>query len=132
MSKKQEARIIHVPVIMGIPKRKADGSVKLEFVTTTEISTDQYMIMDSYRQSLGHLLFRENLFTDDDVPDEDIDSDIGKSASAQLRDALWVLYKMRGLDVKDKASWNDFYRKNMQAMKSRILEEVHRLEGRTE
>lgn len=126
---KKDIRTIQVPVTMGIPKRKADGSVKLEFVTNLEISTDEYMVMDTYRQSIGWLLFRENEFSIEDVPQEDVDAEVGKSQATQVRDALWVLYRSRGLDINDKEEWNRFYRKNMQQVKARILDEVHKLEG---
>lgn len=129
MTKQKDIRTIQVPVTMGIPKRKADGSVKLEFVTNLEISTDEYMVMDTYRQSIGWLLFRENEFSIEDVPQEDVDAEVGKSQATQVRDALWVLYRARGLDINDKEEWNRFYRKNMQQVKARILDEVHKLEG---
>lgn len=125
-----EARTIHIPVTMGIAKRKADGSVKLEFVTLREIDTEQYVVMDSFRQSQGHLLFRENSFKEEEVPAEDVETDVAKSQSVQLRDALWVLYKARGYDTSNKKTWNDFYRNNMQAFKAKLLNEVHILEGR--
>lgn len=113
---------------MGIAKRKADGSVKLEFVTTYEVNTDDYMLMDTYRQNAGWLLFAENEFTQEDVPVEDVDVEVAKSQATQLRDALWVLYKAKGNKTEDKEAWNIFYKKNMQIVKARILEEVHKLE----
>lgn len=123
-------RTIQVPVTFGIPKRKADGSVKLEAVTTYEVSTEDYMLMDTYRQSAGWLLFKENEFTEEDIPQEDIEIDISKSQGTQLRDALWVLYRAKGHNAADKEAWNIFYRKQMQAFKSRTLDEVHKLEGK--
>lgn len=125
----KDKRIIQVPVTMGIPKRKADGSIKLEFVTNLEISTDEYMVMDTYRQSAGWLLFRENEFSPEDVPEEDVDVEIGKSQSTQLRDALWVLYIAHGGKREDKEEWLKYYRRQMQQFKARVLDEVHKLEG---
>lgn len=123
-------RIIQVPVTMGIPKRKADGSVKLEFITNLEISTDEYMTMDSYRQSQGWMLYRENEFVEEDIPEEDVDTDISKSQSTQLRDVLWVLYKAKGGDTAEKNKWETFYKNNMQMIKARVLDTVHQLEGK--
>lgn len=127
---KENKRIITVPVTMEIPKRKADGSVKLGFVTNFEISTAEYVIMDEYRQSQGWLLFRENQFTEQEIPTEDVETDLAKSISAQIRDALWVLYKVKGGKPEDKEAWNVFYRKQGLAYKARILDEVHLIEGK--
>ena len=121
-------RIIMVPVTMDIPKRKADSSVKLSFVTNAEVSTEEYMTMDSYRQSSGWLLYRENEFTAEDVPQEDVDVEVGKSQATQVRDALWVLYVAKGNKTEDKESWNVYYRKQMQNYKAKVLEQVRIME----
>jgi hypothetical protein len=117
-----------IPVTMDIPKRKADSSVKLSFTTNSEVTTDDYMTMDSYRQSAGWLLFRENEFTEEDIPVEDVDAEIGKSQATQVRDALWVLFIAKGGKTEDKEAWNIFYRKQMQNYKAKILEQVRLLE----
>ena len=121
-------RIIMITVTMDIPKRKADSSVKLSFTTNSEVTTNDYMMMDSYRQSSGWLLFRENEFTEEDVPTEDVDVEIGKSQATQVRDALWVLYTSKGGKPEDKEAWNIFYRKQMQNYKAKVLEQVRLLE----
>lgn len=121
-------RIIHVPATLKKANRKADRSVTLTFETMLEISTDDYMVMDTYHQSAGHLMFKENAFSEEEIPTEDVETDIAKSQSVQIRDALWVLYKTRGGNGGDKDSWNTFYRKQMQVIKARILQTVHELE----
>lgn len=121
-------RIIMIPVTMDIPKRKADSSVKLSFVTNSEVSTEDYMMMDTYRQSSGWLMFRENEFTVDDVPQEDVDVEVGKSQATQIRDALWVLYTTKGGKTEDKEAWNIFYRKQCQNYKAKVLEQVRIIE----
>lgn len=123
-------RIIQVGAILDGAQRKKDGSVSLRFVTNTELTTDEFMVIDTYRQSMGWLLFKENEFKEEEVPEEDVETDIAKSQSVQLRDALWVLYKARGNDSSDKDAWNVFYKRNMQQVKSRVLDEVHQIEGR--
>jgi hypothetical protein len=95
-----------------------------------EISTEEFMVMDSYHQSAGHLLFKENSFSEEEIPQEDVETDISKSQSVQCRDALWVLFKAKGNDTKNKDEWNRFYRQNMQAIKAKILDTVHELEGK--
>lgn len=121
-------RIIQVPVTLDSATRKKDRSVKFGFTTTKEISTGDFMVMDSFHQSAGHLLFKENEFKEEEIPTEDVETDIAKSQAVQLRDALWVLYKAKGGNGGDKDAWNTFYRNNMQTIKARILQTVHELE----
>lgn len=125
---KKEKRIIQVGATLDSANRLKDGSVTLRFVTNREIPTEEYMIMDGYRQSMGYVLFRENSFKEEEIPTEDVEEDIAKSQSVQIRDALWVLFKARGNNGADKDAWNVFYKRNMQAVKTRILSEVHELE----
>jgi hypothetical protein len=126
----KDKRIIQVGAVLDGATRKKDGSVALRFVTNLELTTDEFMVIDTYRQSIGYLLFKENQFNEEDVPDEDVETDIAKSQSTQLRDALWVLYRARGGNSGDKDAWNTFYRRQMQSVKARVLEEVHKLEGK--
>lgn len=123
-------RIIQVGAVLDGANRKKDGSVTLRFVTNLELSTEEYMVIDTYRQSMGYLLFRENKFTEAEIPQEDVESDIAKSQSEQQRDALWVLFKAKGNDTSDKDAWNRFYKKSIQAHKAVILSKVHELEGK--
>lgn len=115
------ARTIQVPVTFGIPKRKADGSVKLEMVTNYEVSTDDYMLMDSYRQTQGWCLYRENEFNDDDVPQDDVKSDL-KSPSQRLRDTLYVYHMQTNGDA---SSFRRFY-------ESQIEEHINKVKERLE
>lgn len=121
-------RIIQVPVTLDSANRRKDKSVKLSFTTMYEVSTEDYLTMDSYHQSAGHLLFKENEFQEEEIPQEDVEVDTEKSQSVQIRDALWVLYKIKGGESSNKQAWNQFYRKQQQIYKARILEEVHKLE----
>jgi hypothetical protein len=123
--------IIQIPATLEGATRKKDRSVSIRFNSLFEVSNEDYAEMDKYFQTGGYLLFAERQLTIEDIPQEDIETDISKSQSTQIRDALWVLYKARGGKGEDKEAWNIFYRKQMQAVKSRILEEVHKLEEET-
>ncbi len=120
--------IIQIPATLEGAIRKKDRSVSLRFNSLFEISNEEFSEMDKYFQSGGYLLFAERQLTIEDIPKEDIETDISKSQSIQIRDALWVLYRARGGKTEDKEAWNIFYRKQMQSFKSRILEEVHKIE----
>lgn len=119
---------IQMPVTLESTNRKKDRSVSIRFNTLKELTNSEYSELDKRYQSSGWLLFKENEFTEEDIPDEDVETDISKSQSTQLRDVLWVLFKAKGNNGADKEKWNIFYKRNMQAIKARILEEVRLLE----
>lgn len=121
-------KVITLPVTLDGYNRKKDRSVSLKFTTLFEVSSEDLSVVDEFHQEAGHLLFKRNAFTSEDIPKEDVEADVAKSQSTQIRDALWVLYKAKGGKGEDKEAWNMFYRKQMQTFKSRILEEVHNLE----
>lgn len=121
-------RIIEIPATLEAANRKADRSASLRFNTLREVTTDELMVMDTYFQNAGHLLFRENAFKEEEIPTEDVETDTEKSQSVQVRDALWVLFRAKGNSTQDKDAWNRFYREKQQAFKARILTEVHKLE----
>jgi len=117
-----------VPVTFDTANRRKDRSIRMAFSSMFEMSTDDYMELDKQLGQSGWLVFSPQAVTDEDIPDEDIETDIAKSQSTQIRDVLWVYYKAKGYDGADKEAWNIFYRKQMQVFKARILEEVHKLE----
>lgn len=120
--------LIHTEATIDGMSRKKDRSVSFRLTTMYEITNEEFAVMDAFYQSAGHFLFRKNEFTADEVPVEDVETDVGKSQSIQIRDALWVLYKAKGGNAQDKEAWNVFYRRQQQIYKARILEEVHKLE----
>jgi hypothetical protein len=123
-----DEKIITIPCTLDRYNRKKDRSVTLSFTSLLEISNEDFSIIDTFHQQSGNLLFRRNAFTNEDIPQEDVETDVAKSQSTQIRDALWVLYRAKGHNAGDKDAWNIFYRKQNQAYKARILEEVHKLE----
>lgn len=125
-----EDLLIHAEVTCDTVNRKKDRSVSIKFTTLYEITNEDFAMMDKFHQESGHLLFRRNEFTPEDVPKEDVDVEVGKSQSTQLRDALWVLFKAEGGSTVDKEAWNRYYRQKMQAFKARVLDAVHTLEDR--
>ena len=123
---------IQIPVALDGLSRKKDRSASIRFTTLNEMSNDDFSELDRRYQDAGWLLFKPNQFNEEEIPEEDVETDIEKSQSVQLRDSLWVLYKAKGHDPADKSSWNQFYRKNMQAIKNKVLAEVHALEEKLE
>lgn len=123
-------QVIQLPVTLDRYNRKKDRSATIGFTTLYEISNEDMAIIDTFHQNSGHLLFRINSFTNEDIPKEDVETDVSKSQSTQLRDAIWVLYKAKRNDTQDKEKWNVFYRQQMQIVKARILEVVHEIEDK--
>jgi hypothetical protein len=117
-----------VPVTFDSANRRKDRSIRLSFSSMFEMTTDDYMELDKQLGQAGWIVFSPKAVTEEDIPQEDIETDIAKSQSTQIRDALWVLYKTKGHKPEDKEAWNVFYRKQMQVFKARILDEVHKLE----
>lgn len=123
-----DEKIIMVPCTLDRYSRKKDRSVTFAFTSLFEMSNEDFGIVDTFHQQSGYMLFRRNAFTNEDIPQEDVETDVSKSQSTQVRDVIWVLYKARGGNAGDKDAWNIFYRRQMQLFKARILEEVHKLE----
>ena len=121
-------KIITIPCTLDGYNRKKDRSVSLKFTSLLEISNEDFSIIDTFHQQSGNLLFKRNAFTNEDIPEEDVETDIAVSQSTQVRNVLWVLYKAKGGRNEDKDGWNLFYRKQQQVYKARILEEVNKLE----
>ena len=88
-------RVIQLPVTMGIAKRKADSSVTIPFTTNYEVATEDFVDLDTYRNSPGYLLFAENELNEADIPKEDAKTDI-KSRSQRLRAVLFARHKQEG------------------------------------
>jgi len=122
------SKVFTIPVTLEGANRKKDRSISLRFNSLFEVNNDDFAHLDTMYQSMGYLLFSERELNEKDIPDEDIETDIAKSQSTQARNALWVLYKAKGMDGANKDAWNTFYRKNMQAFKEKILEQVRVLE----
>jgi len=123
-----DEKVITIPCTLDRYNRKKDRSVTMSFTSLLEISNEDFSVIDTFHQQSGNLLFRRNAFTNEDIPQEDIETDISKSQSTQLRDALWILYKAKGKNTADKDAWNIFYRFNMRLFKAKILDEVHKIE----
>lgn len=119
---------IQIPVTLDGLSRKKDRSASLRFTTISELSTEDFSELDKKYQDSGWLLFKPNAFSEDEIPEGDVETDIEKPQSVQIRDALWVLFKAKGNSGADKEGFKTFYRKYMQAFKNRILSEVNELE----
>jgi hypothetical protein len=103
-------RIIQVPATLDSVTRRKDKSVRLSLTTTREISTEEMSVMDSFHQSVGHLLFRENKFDESDVPKYDAHTDL-KTPSQRLRAVLFVYWMQTN---GDSSRFQEFYNRTIE------------------
>lgn len=92
-----------------------DGGLSLGF-STNELTDEEKVIASRYHQKFGYVLFKENQFTDKDVPKAEA-NDESKSPSQRLRAALFVLWKTK---PQPKADFEVFYRQQMDKAIERV------------
>lgn len=91
--------------------RVKDGSVNLTFHTASEITTDDYMLMDQYWQNNGWVAFKMNEFEVGDIPTENATLKGQKSDSQYLRSCLFAKHMAQG---GTKENFAPYYHKAMQ------------------
>jgi hypothetical protein len=92
-----------------------DGGLSLGFATN-ELSDEEKVIASRFHQKFGFVLFKENQFKEEEVPDADA-SDESKSPSQRLRATLFVLWKQKS---KPKPEFEVFYRQQMEKAIERV------------
>lgn len=85
-----------------------DGGLRLGFVTN-ELSDESKVLASEFYQNFGYVLFKENAFTDDEVPQEDAEGKY-KSKGAHYRGVLYALWKKLGEPETD---FETYYRKRL-------------------
>jgi hypothetical protein len=79
-----------------------DGSATLSF-STRELSDGEILILRNYRLKEGWLLFKENKFSDTDVPGEDAQLE-GKTSSQRLYNTLFKVWS-QNKEMADFETW---------------------------
>lgn len=96
---------IIVPAQLTRISRRADRSVSLGFVTGLEITPKDLMIMDTFYQREGWLLFKENKVGEEEIPEEDADI-TKKTQSERLRGVLYRVWE----STKTTEKFEDYYK----------------------
>lgn len=110
---------IRYPATLEAATRKKDRSVSLRFVTSFEVSNNDFAVTDTLHGASGWLLFCEEELTEQHVPDEPLPSEATpKRPSQRLRAALFVVWK----ETNDQRDFDTYYRHSME----RIIEDVKR------
>jgi len=102
------------PAILTRIAYTKDGGLSIGF-STNELSDEDKVIAARYHGKFGFLLFKENQFKEEEIPDTDA-TDETKSPSQRLRAALFVMWKQRG----SKGDFEVFYRQQMEAAIDRV------------
>jgi hypothetical protein len=106
--------VFQAPAILTRIAYLKDGGLSLGF-STQELNPEDKLTAGKFYQTFGWVLFKENQFTEADVPDSDA-SDESKSPAQRLRGTLFVLWKQRG----KKGDFEIFYRANMEQAIERV------------
>ncbi len=106
--------IFQAPAILTSVSYTKDGGLRLGF-TTNELNYEDKLTAAKFYQSFGYVLFKENQFTDEEIPATDA-TDESKSPAQRLRATLFVLWKQRG----SKGEFEVFYRANMELAIERV------------
>lgn len=107
-------KVFQAPAILTRISALSDGGLSLGF-HTNELKLEDKSTALSFQGKFGYLLFRENEFSDADIPDTDA-PDEDRSPSQRLRGALFVLWKQRG----EKSDFESFYRTMMDRAIKRV------------
>ena len=97
-----------------------DGGVRLGF-TTNELSDEGKLLIGTFYQKFGYVLFKSNKFESDTIPQEDA-TDSSKKPSQRLRASLYVLWEQKH---KDKyLNFDDFYKSQMERFIGAVKEKL--------
>ena len=118
-------KILLVEAILTKFSRKKDGSVTLGFETLKEISKEEFGLMDDYYRQNGHLAFKMNEISVEDIPNEDAQIKGSKSRSQQLRLKIFALHMKKG---GNKSDFTPFYERYMNRIDTAVQEELDELE----
>lgn len=102
------------PAILTSLSYTKDRGLRLGFATN-ELTDEDKVIASKFHGKFGWVLFAENQFKDEDIPDTDA-TDESRSPSRRLRDVLFVLWHQRG----KKGDFESFYRVNMDQAIDRV------------
>jgi hypothetical protein len=104
-------KMIKIPAYFTGFSSKSDGSAGLRFATQ-ELTAEQFADLKRDLNNFGWLLFKENDYSTDDLPEEQADEDI-KSPSKRLRATLWILSQQEGIRKED---FESYYRQKMEKL----------------
>lgn len=115
-----EIKAFTIPAMVYDYRDLKDGGLSIIFHSTLEVTDEDLLEIRKRRGSVGHLLFKENEFDIEDIPEDDVE-DERKTASQRLRAVLYYLHKQKGGKKEDFPRW---YRRWMEAKIDSIKEDL--------
>ncbi len=106
--------IFTAPAILTRLAFTKDGGLSIGFATN-ELTDKDKVIASQFHGKFGHILFKENEITPDEIPATDA-TDESKSPARRLRATLFILWKQRG----QKGDFEIFYRTQMEQAIDRV------------
>jgi len=128
-NKKEEKRIFKVGAnVDGISPLK-DGGLSIRF-HTQEVSNDEKVLLMSFYQQFGWLLFSEDTVKVDQIPEQnaDIEGRKKKRPSQRLRSTLWVLGNKKGFNTPTEQ--DAFYERQMERFIDKVKSEIEILDNK--
>lgn len=111
--------VFQAPAILTRIAYLKDGGLSLGF-STNELTDEEKVIASRFHSKFGYVLFKENQFTDKDVPKVEA-TDEAKSPSQRLRAALFVYWKQR---AQPKPDFESFYRQEIEKAINKVKEKL--------
>ena len=111
----KDKRIFQVAASLeGVSPRK-DGGMGLRFITQ-EIPEKEKLLLMSFFNKFGWVLFSEDEIQEADIPEKntDIEGRKVKTPSQRLRAVIWLLAKQDGIADNDQIGHDEFYVKKME------------------
>ena len=113
-------------VTLDAANRKKDRSISLRFTSNTELTTDEYMVIDRLAQHSGWLIYSDNEVQAHEVPDVPADEAFGKMSDSQYQ--RWILKKTYERITTD-LTWAEWYHEQEAKINGKLLERLQELEG---
>lgn len=117
------SKSITIPVTLDGAARKKDDSVSLRFVSTFEMTTEDYMEIDKARNQTGWLLFSANPLEVADIPAERAPEKEGKSQSKRLYNTLFVLWRQKHSDA-PATDFDEWYKLRMEQIIDKVKNQL--------
>jgi len=89
---------------------RSDGSASLAF-TTQEIGGEQFAELKEHQNLFGHIMFKENEITEEDIPTEHAEK-TSKTPSQRLRATIFILWSQTGKN----GNYEAFYAEKMEKL----------------
>lgn len=116
---KKETKIFSVPGTIVRTNPMKDGGMSLGFYTQELSSKEKVQLID-YLHAFGWILFKENEFSDSDIPKEAAELDDLKSPSKRLRAVIYRFWEQMGKE----GDFNQFYSKKMEYIINQFKEKL--------